>query len=127
MVRNTALDVEKMIKIIKAAVQPAGGSRHTKIFMGMLGGKPSTQMAGLVSSFKSEESNTMVAEEMDAYALASVKMAYEDPGKQAPMGFMEAGGGVHDEMLLTGGIKNTSHFPAIISHRIPTGRQPLCT
>ena len=127
MVRNAAVEAENNIRAIKAAVQPASGSRQTKIFVGMLGGKPSTQMAGLVSSFKSEESNTMVAEEMEAYALSSVKMDYEDPGKQAPMGFMEAGGGVHDEMLLTGGIKNPSHFPAIISHRIPTGRQPLCT
>ena len=55
MVRNTALDVEKMIKIIKAAVQPAGGSRHTKIFMGMLGGKPSTQIDVLGSIFQSDK------------------------------------------------------------------------
>ena len=38
----------------------------------------------------------MVAEEIEEYALDSVETAYEDPGEQAPMGFMTAGGGFHD-------------------------------
>ena len=38
----------------------------------------------------------MVAEEMEVYALASAEAAYEDPGEQAPMVFMSAGGGIHD-------------------------------
>ena len=57
--------------------------------MGMLGGDPSTQMAGLGIIFQSEESNSMVAEAMEEYLLASAELAYEDPGEQAPIGFME--------------------------------------
>ena len=71
LVRNVVVGSEKNIKTIKAAVKPASGGRHTNIFMVMLAGKPSTQMAGLGSSFKYEESNSMVAEEMEEYALAS--------------------------------------------------------
>ena len=36
---------------------------------------------------------------MEEYSLASAKAAYEDPGEQAPMGFMAAGGGFHDESV----------------------------
>ena len=39
--------------------------------MGELGVNPSTQMSSLVSSFKYEESNYMVAEVLEEYALAS--------------------------------------------------------
>ena len=53
-------------------------------------------MVGLGSSFQYEESNYMVAEAMEEYALASAEAAYENPGKQAPMVFMEAGGRFHD-------------------------------
>ena len=38
----------------------------------------------------------MVAEEMEEYVLAYAEAAYEDPGEQTPMGFMESGGGFHD-------------------------------
>ena len=53
-------------------------------------------MAGLGSIFQSEESNYMVAETMEEYAFNSAEAAYEDPGEQAPMGFMAAWGGFHD-------------------------------
>ena len=43
-------------------------------------GKPLTQMAGLGSSFQSEESNSVVAEAMEEYVLASAEAVYEDPG-----------------------------------------------
>ena len=62
----------------------------------MFGENPSTQMAGLVSSFKYEESNYMVSEEMEEYVLASSEAAYEYPGEQALMWFMAAGGGLYD-------------------------------
>ena len=38
----------------------------------------------------------MVAEAMEEYASASAEAAYEDPGKQAPMGFMVLGGEFND-------------------------------
>ena len=38
------------------------------------------------------QKNSMVAETMEEYALASAEVAYENPGKQAPMVFMESGG-----------------------------------
>ena len=60
--------------------------------MGILAGKTSTQMAGFGSSFHSKESNSMVAEAMGKYVLASTGTAYEDTGEQAPMGFLAAGG-----------------------------------
>ena len=53
-------------------------------------------MAGLVNSFQSEESNSMLAESMKDYVLASIESAYEDPGEQAPMVFTAAGGGFQD-------------------------------
>ena len=53
-------------------------------------------MAGLGSSFQSEESNSVVAEAMEEYVLASAEALYEDPGEQAPMCFMDAGGVFHD-------------------------------
>ena len=53
-------------------------------------------MAGLGSIFQSMESNSMVAEVMEEYALDYSEAAYEDPWEQAPMGFMAAGGGFHD-------------------------------
>ena len=34
----------------------------------------------------------MVAETMDKYALSSAESTYENPGEQAPMGFMASGG-----------------------------------
>ena len=96
MVRNLAVETEKKIRTIKSAVQPAIGSRLPKTFMGMLAGNPSIQMAFLVSSFQYEESNSMVAEAMEEYALACIEAACEYPGEQAPMGFMATGGGFYD-------------------------------
>ena len=49
-------------------------------------------MSGLDSSFHSEESNSIILEAMEEYALASVEAAYEDLREQAPMGFMTEGG-----------------------------------
>ena len=77
------------------AVQPEIGSRHNKTFMVILGGNPSTQMGGLCSSFQYEESNSMEAEAMEEYMLASVEADYGYTGEQAPMGFMASGGGYH--------------------------------
>ena len=54
-------------------------------------------MDGLGSRFKYEESNSMVAEAMEEYALAYEEEAYEDhPEEQEPMGFMATGGGFND-------------------------------
>ena len=39
----------------------------------------------------------MLEEELKEYALASAEAAYEYPGEKAPMGFMDSGGGFHDE------------------------------
>ena len=71
LVRNAAVESEKKITTIKEAVQPAIVSRHPRTFMSMLGGNPSTQMASLGSNFKYEEYNSMVAEALEEYALAS--------------------------------------------------------
>ena len=54
-------------------MQPERGSRYPETFVGMLAGKPSTQMSGLGSSFQSEESNSMVTETMEEYSLASTE------------------------------------------------------
>ena len=54
MVRNAAVEAEKKIRTIKAAVQTVSASRHPKTFVVLLVGNPSTQMAGLVSSFQSK-------------------------------------------------------------------------
>ena len=64
--------------------------------MGVLGENHSTQMTGLDSSFQKEESNYMLAEAIQEYALAYAETAYEDPGKHAPMGFMASGGESHE-------------------------------
>ena len=58
----------------------------------MPGGIPSIQTDGLISSFQSEMKKSTVAEMMEEYALSSAEAAYENPGQQAPMGFMELGG-----------------------------------
>ena len=62
LVRNAAVEVEKKIGRIKAAVQLVSGSRHPKKIMRILAGNPSIQMSGLGSSFQYEESNSMIAE-----------------------------------------------------------------
>ena len=70
----------------------ASGRRHPKTCMVMLVRNPSTQMAGLSSSFKYQERNSVVAEEMAKYALASAEVAYGYLGEQASMRFMASGG-----------------------------------
>ena len=60
--------------------------------MSMHGGIPSIKTAGLISSFQSDMNNSMVAQTMEEYALASSEAAYENPVEQAPIGFMESGG-----------------------------------
>ena len=109
------------------AVQTASGSLNPKKITVILAGNPSTQMDGSGSSFKYEESNSMEAEAMEEYALASAEADYEDPGEQAQMGFMAAGGGFHDEMFLTGGIRNTPNYPVRLAQTIPTGMPRPCT
>ena len=52
LVINVAVETQKKIRTIKASVQPASGSLHTRIFMGMIGGNTSTQMAVLGSIFQ---------------------------------------------------------------------------
>ena len=52
-------------------------------------------MVGLVSSLQSGNNNYMVSESLEGYALDSAYAAHEDPGKQAPMGFMVSGGEYH--------------------------------
>ena len=73
MVRNAAVEAEKNTRTIKAVVQPAIRSRHPSTFMGMIAGNPSTQMAGLGSSFQYKERKYIVAEAMEEYALASAE------------------------------------------------------
>ena len=85
MVRNAAVEAANKMRTIKVSVQPASGIINPWTFTGMFGENPSTQMAGLVSSFKYEESNYMVSEEMEEYVLASSEAAYEYPGEQALM------------------------------------------
>ena len=52
LVRNAAVEAEKKTRTIKATVQPASGSNHSRTFTGTLGVNPSTQMAGLGSIFQ---------------------------------------------------------------------------
>ena len=127
MVRNVAVGVEKKTRTIKAAVQPAIGSHHPKTFMVMLAGNPSTQMSVVFRSFQSEESNSMVAEEMEEYPLTSAKAVYEDPGEQVSMGFMAAGGGFHDRNASHWWDNKKPHFLARLAQITLTGRPPPCT
>ena len=68
-------------------------------------------MAGLVSRFQYEESNYMVAEAMEGYALASAEASYEDLGnrRQRDSGWQEED--FMMKMLLTGDI--TTSLPLI--------------
>ena len=60
-------------------------------------------MAGLGSSFQYEESNYIVAESIEEFALASVEAAYEDPGEKAIIVFMTSGAEYHED-------RNASHW-----------------
>ena len=84
----------------------------------MLAGNPSTKMAGLGSKFQSEESNYMAAEAMEEYYLASSEAAYEDPGEQAPMGFMAERGLFHDGNASQWWDHKHPHFLSILAHNI---------
>ena len=81
LIRNAEVKSEKNTRTIKASVQPSSGILHNKKYIGMLGGNPSTQIAGLGIIFEYEESNSMVSEAMEEYALASAEADYEDPGE----------------------------------------------
>ena len=80
LIRNAAVEAENNIRIMKSAVKPAGGILHQSKFMIMPGVIPSIKKANLSSSFKYEENNSMVAEKMEDYALASAEAAYKNPG-----------------------------------------------
>ena len=80
LVRNAAVEAEKNIRKIREAVQPAGRRSHHRTFMRITGGIPSIKTSGLSSSFQYEMNNSMVAETMEEYALASAEVAYENPG-----------------------------------------------
>ena len=112
MVRNAAVEAEKNSIAIKASVQPASGSCHTKTFMGMIVENPSTQISDLGSSFNSEERNTMIAQAMEEYALASEEEAYEDTMEHVPMVFMAAVGGFHDGNVSHWWDQKHSSFPS---------------
>ena len=71
--------------------------------MCVLGGNPSTQMYGLGSSFQSEEINSMVAEAMEEFVLASAEGYCEDPWRQIIMVFMASGAEYHEAI-------NASHW-----------------
>ena len=54
LVRKVAVESEKNIITIKAAVQPSGRILCHKIFMSMPGVSPAIKMSGLSSSFQNE-------------------------------------------------------------------------
>ena len=85
LVINETVKPEKKFRTTKAAVQPVSGSHYPKTFMGVLAENPSSKISVFGSIFQSEESNSMVAEAMEEYALASAEAAYEDQGGQAPI------------------------------------------
>ena len=58
---NAAVEAKRNTITIKAAVKPAGGTLHHRIFMSMPGGSPLIKTAGFISSFKAEENSSMVA------------------------------------------------------------------
>ena len=71
MVINKAVEAEEKIITIEVDIQPLSRIRHPKKLMVMVAGNPSTQMAGLGSSFQYEERKSMVAEAMEECALSS--------------------------------------------------------
>ena len=104
MARNVVAEAEKKIIAIKS-VQPARESHNPSIFMVMIGGNPSIQMAGYGSRFQTPDNNYMLAEALEEYELASEDSAYEDPGQEAPIGFMAS-------VFFTGRIRNTLNLPS---------------
>ena len=71
LVINSAVESEKNIRTIKAAVQPAVGRLHQRTFMSMPGVRPSIKTSDLSSRFQYEINNSMVAGKMEEYALSS--------------------------------------------------------
>ena len=69
-------------------MQPVGVGLHHRTFMSMPRGIASIKKSILSSSFKYEENNSMVAEIMVEYALASTEAANENLGEQALMVFL---------------------------------------
>ena len=51
LVKNAALDTEKIIRMVKASVHPAGGSCNTRTLIRILGVIPSIQTAVLGGGF----------------------------------------------------------------------------
>ena len=75
MVINLDVESEKKIRTITATVQPERGIRHTRTFMGMLGGNTLINMYGLGSIFQAVDNKYMLVEELEEYVLASVESA----------------------------------------------------
>ena len=56
-----------------------------------IGGESPIQLSRLGGRFKVGDSNSMVSESLEEYALDYSEAAYEDSGKQAPVEFMALG------------------------------------
>ena len=127
LVRNAAVEAENKTRTIKALVQPESRIHHTITLIGMLGGKPSINMAGLGIIFKSMDNNSMVSEALGEYVLASAEASYEDTGKHAPIVFMESVEEHHEYVNFTHWLDHkTLHFPAQLSQRKPNWIPPRC-
>ena len=85
--------------------------------MGMIGGKPPTQISVLGSSFQYDKRNYMVAESMKKFALASTEVAYEGPGEQVPMVFVSREGEFYEA-------RNDSHW---LDQKHPSFTIPTCS
>ena len=68
-------DQNNKISITTSGWKPPSQDIHYHDWGGAL-----NKMAGLISSVQSEEKNSMVAEIMEEYALASAESAYKNPG-----------------------------------------------
>ena len=92
LVRNAAVEAEKKIRTIKGLLQPEGGNLHHRTFTSIPGVRTSIKTAGFSSIFEAAINNSMVAETMEEYVIASTEVAYKNPVEQAPDGFMASGG-----------------------------------
>ena len=110
MVRNVEVESENNTRTIESALQTEGVSLHHRTLMSMPGGRPSIKTSGLKSSFQSEENNSMVAKQMEEYALTSSEAAYENLGEQTPMGFMSPGGELRDHKIYFLGCTGSVHI-----------------
>ena len=89
-------------------MQPECGSLHDRTFMIMPGGTPLIKTAGLSGSFQYEGNNSVVAETLEEYELASAEAAYENRGEQAPIVFME----------LYGEIQGSENTPPLMERKL---------